>query len=94
MNYDPCFFSLSAAARSLLVMRGLVPRIHAFVSMRGRKAWMPGTRPGMTGQRSPAMTLRFLGRQVRHEDGHDEEGKQKPRREGRGQIAENSTINS
>jgi len=40
------------------------------------------------------MTLRFLGRQARHEDGHDEEGKQKPRREGRGQIADNSTINS
>jgi len=77
----PCFFSLSVAARSLLVMRGLVPRIHAFVSMRGRKTWMPGIKPGMTGQRSPAMTLRFLGRQARHEAGHDEEGKQKPRRE-------------
>ena len=29
-------------------MRGLVPRIHAFVSMRGRKTWMPGMKPGMT----------------------------------------------
>ncbi|MEA2795263.1 MAG: hypothetical protein QOI87_2643 [Bradyrhizobium sp.] len=31
----------------LIVMAGLVPAIHAFVSQQ-RKAWMPGTRPGMT----------------------------------------------
>jgi len=29
-----------------LVMAGLVPAIHVFVA--ARKAWMPGTRPGMT----------------------------------------------
>jgi hypothetical protein len=28
------------------VMAGLVPAIHDLLSM--RKAWMPGTRPGMT----------------------------------------------
>ncbi|RJF69958.1 hypothetical protein D4Q52_18695 [Rhodopseudomonas palustris] len=30
-------------------MAGLVPAIHAF-SCVGRKAWMPGTSPGMTGR--------------------------------------------
>jgi len=29
------------------VVAGLVPAIHV-VSSRGSKAWMPGTRPGMT----------------------------------------------
>jgi hypothetical protein len=30
------------------VMAGLVPAIHAFVSQKESKTWMPGTRPGMT----------------------------------------------
>jgi hypothetical protein len=29
-------------------MAGLVPAIHAFLSLLQFKAWMPGTRPGMT----------------------------------------------
>jgi len=29
-------------------MAGLVPAIHAFASDNATKAWMPGTRPGMT----------------------------------------------
>jgi hypothetical protein len=29
-------------------MAGLVPAIHVFVGHRGRKTWLPGTRPGMT----------------------------------------------
>jgi hypothetical protein len=31
----------------MVVMRGLVPRIHVFFSLRG-KTWMAGTRPAMT----------------------------------------------
>jgi len=31
-----------------LVMAGLVLAIHALLSYEGSKAWMPGTRPGMT----------------------------------------------
>jgi hypothetical protein len=30
-------------------MAGLVPAIHALLAV--RKAWMPGTRPGMTAER-------------------------------------------
>jgi hypothetical protein len=33
-------------------MAGLVPTIHAFSLMAVGKAWMPGTRPGMTGNRA------------------------------------------
>jgi hypothetical protein len=29
-------------------MAGLVPAIHVFVCLWEAKAWMPGTRPGMT----------------------------------------------
>jgi hypothetical protein len=29
-------------------MAGLVPAIHAFKTATEKKAWMPGTRPGMT----------------------------------------------
>jgi len=29
-------------------MAGLVPAIHAFADFPAVKAWMPGTRPGMT----------------------------------------------
>jgi len=29
-------------------MAGLVPAIHVFKYGRAQKAWMPGTRPGMT----------------------------------------------
>jgi hypothetical protein len=35
-------------------MAGLVPAIH--VSLAVRKAWMPGTRPGMTKERSAHRT--------------------------------------
>jgi hypothetical protein len=31
-----------------LVMAGLVPAIHDFVSTASNKTWMPGTSPGMT----------------------------------------------
>jgi hypothetical protein len=34
---------------------GLIPAIHAFVSAAASKAWIPGTRPGMT-----AHELHFL----------------------------------
>ncbi len=37
------------AAKSLSVMAGLVPAIHDFLF--DGKAWMPGTRPGMTAER-------------------------------------------
>ncbi len=33
------------------VMAGLVPAIHVFHAFSFLKTWMPGTRPGMTGQR-------------------------------------------
>jgi hypothetical protein len=29
-------------------MAGLVPAIHVFAALKFWKAWMPGTRPGMT----------------------------------------------
>ena len=32
-----------------LVMRGLVPRIHAFAIAQRNKTWMAGTGPAMTG---------------------------------------------
>src|SRR5262245_8818112 len=32
------------------VMAGVVPAIHVFDAIRVFKAWMPGTRPGMTSQ--------------------------------------------
>jgi hypothetical protein len=35
--------------RTLGVMAGLVPAIHALLSLKATvKTWMPGTRPGMT----------------------------------------------
>jgi hypothetical protein len=36
-------------AHYLSVMAGLVPAIHVFLAGPG-KTWMPGTRPGMTGE--------------------------------------------
>jgi len=39
------------AGRIDVVMAGLVPAIHVFLVGARRKAWMPGTRPGMTSQR-------------------------------------------
>src|SRR6185312_13011129 len=44
-------FMLSAKNRPMQpspVMAGLVPAIHVFSGSPSRKAWMPGTRPGMT----------------------------------------------
>src|SRR5712691_8971371 len=38
-------------------MAGLVPAIHVFESTRIFKTWMPGTRPGMTSQRSRRLVL-------------------------------------
>ena len=36
---------------SIVIMAGLVPAIHVFDVISRFKAWMPGTRPGMTRQR-------------------------------------------
>src|SRR5439155_20559361 len=47
------------------VMAGLVPAIHVFLPE--SKAWMPGTRPGMTGMRlysTPALALAGCLRQA------------------------------
>jgi hypothetical protein len=33
-------------------MAGLVPAIHVFSPVRASKTWMPGTRPGMTDEKS------------------------------------------
>jgi hypothetical protein len=35
-------------APEFLVMAGLVPAIHVFLCHEEEKAWMPGSRPGMT----------------------------------------------
>jgi hypothetical protein len=40
-------FSSPGAYRQAYVWAGLVPAIHVF-SPQQQKAWMPGTRPGMT----------------------------------------------
>src|SRR5262249_40067194 len=48
------FYSLIATALMLIiyaVMAGLVPAIHVFVGSR-KKTWMPGTRSGMTNERT------------------------------------------
>jgi hypothetical protein len=40
--------SINQAQRFQAVMAGLVPAIHALWANAVSKAWMPGTRPGMT----------------------------------------------
>jgi hypothetical protein len=38
-------------------MAGLVPAIHVFLTVDAVKAWMPGTRPGMTSGEGVALNL-------------------------------------
>jgi hypothetical protein len=39
------------------VMAGLVPAIHVLAISQRRKAWMPGTRPGMTAEQKKSLGL-------------------------------------
>jgi hypothetical protein len=44
----PFFMSLTGRSPATAVMTGPVPVIHVWLAEPGRKAWMPGTSPGMT----------------------------------------------
>src|SRR6185312_10366096 len=50
-------------------MAGSVPAIHIFAYVKGSKAWMPGTRPGMTETDSGRFALVEIGIEDRHLEG-------------------------